>query len=336
MNLLIIGAGSIGTRHMRNVLHGQYGLEVERLVVLDTNEGRLKAAEEIRRDNPKVSSVRYMRGMPNLLSWQAYNAVDGVIICTPPHEHMDYAQRFPEVPILVEKPITWWEHWEWLDTKRAKKGSGPVLAAMNMRFHPGVNWLRGWASEPGIPEKVVNARAWYRFKGGRMPGSPDAELEPAISVIHDLDALVWLLGEDGIDVVNEGDKHVIVSSLRETIVASTVPLGIPITLEADFSQNLRERGAYVTGVDEDAGWSAFGGVRAFVESLTTTQAGSDYARTHGQSVEINQMFVDELREFIRLCGDGDSETILPKACDVAELAKHLGHTTERMMTRLWG
>ena len=124
--ILIVGAGSIGLKHMRafNALDPR-----PRLVAIDPRaEARARAANEFGAEVPDSD-------------WDSLDlsAFDGVVICAPAPMHIPYAARCLRegVPVLSEKPLSHsWEGVDELVDLSKREGSPPSGVAYVRRYHP--------------------------------------------------------------------------------------------------------------------------------------------------------------------------------------------------------
>lgn len=93
-NILVVGCGSIGERHLRCFLKTGRA----RLTACDTNPALLK----------KVQTEHQVPGFASLSTALASQTFDGVVICTPAHTHLDLALAALRSGsgLLIEKPLS--------------------------------------------------------------------------------------------------------------------------------------------------------------------------------------------------------------------------------------
>lgn len=123
--ILVVGAGSIGLKHLR-AFHAT-GLGVELAVIDPRLEARIRAselgAETLNTDWDSTDLSRF----------------DGVVICAPPPLHVPYVMRCLKegVPVLSEKPLsnTWDGVKELVEIAR-QEGAPPSGVAYVRRYHP--------------------------------------------------------------------------------------------------------------------------------------------------------------------------------------------------------
>ncbi|NUT53290.1 MAG: Gfo/Idh/MocA family oxidoreductase [Saccharothrix sp.] len=192
MRIGVAGVGRIGTMHATNLATLD---EVDEVLLFDPLPGRAAAASAV------LPGTRSVPDLDELLT-----ASDGVLLATPTATHPELlrAAVAAGVPTLCEKPIA--SH---VDEMRALvdevEASGvEVLVGFQRRFDPAVSELhrRVRAGEVG---DVYLVRAL-----GHDAGPPDPAYLPQSGgifrdlLIHDLDAVPWLVGEPVVEVYASG------------------------------------------------------------------------------------------------------------------------------------
>jgi len=200
-----------------------------------------------------------------------------------------------------------------------------VLAAMNLRFHKGVNWAREQVKARVVGTPLLG-KAWYGYNGiiKNRPDSPDAKLGPLVSAIHDLDALLWVL----CGVIDSPLHHRLKAVIHDPaafkkwgfVYGEVGNSQMGFRLEADFLAHVRRRGMHIIGKDGEVLIEATGTGREHVVNIVNEEL-----KWEGQN-DINDMYVEELDSFFALCR-GDikrEESRLPDVLEVLKLAKALG------------
>lgn len=173
----VIGVGSLGRHHARN--HAQLAAEgkTEFVGVCDTSEETAKA---VAADN----SCAYFTEWRELL-----DKVDLVSIVTPTETHADIACEFLErgVHTLAEKPIA--RTLEEADRMIAasEKSGAKLMVGHLERYNPAIVALRPFVKSP------------LYFEIHRVSPFPMRSLDVDVVLdvmIHDLDMVQWLVGED--------------------------------------------------------------------------------------------------------------------------------------------
>ena len=172
-----IGVGSLGRHHARNYADLAREGRISFVGVCDSNP---KTAAEIADQN----------GSASFTDWrQLLDSVDLVSIATPTETHCEIACAFLDngVHVLVEKPIA--VKLEEADKMiAAAKSSGARLMVGQLeRFNPAMVALRPHVTKP------------LYFEIHRVSPFPNRSLDVDVVLdvmIHDLDAIQWLVGEE--------------------------------------------------------------------------------------------------------------------------------------------
>ncbi|MDR3574587.1 MAG: Gfo/Idh/MocA family oxidoreductase [Anaerolineaceae bacterium] len=190
MKFLIAGYGSIGRRHMRNLLAlGEQDILLYRSGRSTLPEGEL-AGFQVETD----------------LSQALDQNPQAVIIANPTALHLDVAIPAAErgCHILLEKPVS--HNLERIAQLKAalKRGGGQLLVGFQFRFHPCIRQAASLLKEGAIG-KPLSAHAhygdympaWHPWEDYRQSYSARGELGGgvALTLCHPLDYLRWLLGE---------------------------------------------------------------------------------------------------------------------------------------------
>lgn len=190
MKFLIAGLGSIGRRHLRNLLT----LNERDIILYRTFKSTLPDEE--------------LYGFPvetNIHAALAHRP-DAVIIANPTAHHLDVAIPAAEAGchLFIEKPIS--HQFKKLDHLKAalQRGGGQVLIGYHFRFHPHFQQTRILLKEGRIG-RPLSVRAhygdylpqWHSWEDYRQGYSARAELGGGVTwtLCHPLDYLMWFLGE---------------------------------------------------------------------------------------------------------------------------------------------
>jgi predicted dehydrogenase len=186
MKFLIIGYGSIGKRHVRNLL------SLGHQVVL------------LRHDRIHPNSEGHLEyySLDDLST--AHEEIDGAIICSPTSKHVSDAEWLirHDIPFFLEKPpaadLT--SATAMMSTIR-NKGFDAYDIGYNLRYHPIIKFLKNFISNLG---KIYTANIyvgyylpyWRPGTDYRYTSSAKKELGGGVHVelAHDIDYALWLLG----------------------------------------------------------------------------------------------------------------------------------------------
>ena len=172
-----IGVGSLGRHHARNYTELAREGRIEFVGACDANA---ETAAQIASDN----------GSASFTDWrELLDTVDVVSIATPTETHCEIACAFLEkgIHVLVEKPIalTLEEADKMIEV--AEKSGAKLMVGQLERFNPAMVALRPHVTNP------------LYFEIHRVSPFPNRSLDVDVVLdvmIHDLDAVQWLVGED--------------------------------------------------------------------------------------------------------------------------------------------
>lgn len=191
MKILIIGGGSIGQRHLRNLMN----LGIKDIAVLDVNEKKLKEVE-------KKYQVKTYKKLESALreKW------DATFICTSPASHTEIALVLIEkkIPIFMEKPLS--DNFQNIQTliNKIKKNEIPVMMGYNLNFHPQFEEVKK-ILEGKLLGKIWGVRVsfgqylpgWHPWEDYRYGYSAQRKLGGGIvlDAIHEIDYLYHFFGK---------------------------------------------------------------------------------------------------------------------------------------------
>lgn len=177
MKFGILGLGSIGSRHARNLL--EMGHEVW---------GYDPVA------SPKIAGLR----QPALIE-TAVKDIDALLVCTPTALHTDGILLRDDIPVFVEKPI-----FDLGNRPAASILEGRrMVVGYNLRFHPLITTVREWLKGIGNP-------IWATF----VVGQPNTKQYPdhvGLNWSHEIDLAEHLIGPLDLSLSRESRNMVQIS-----------------------------------------------------------------------------------------------------------------------------
>lgn len=177
LRVAAIGVGSLGRHHARNYAELAREGRVELVAVCDADPG---TAERVASDN----------GCAQFTDWrELIGKVDAVSIATPTETHCDIACAFLDagVNVLVEKPIALTLNEADKMIAAAARSSVKLMVGQLERYNPAMVALRPHVTNP------------LYFEIHRVSPFPNRSLDVDVVLdvmIHDLDAIQWLVGEN--------------------------------------------------------------------------------------------------------------------------------------------
>ena len=304
MKIGVIGCGSIGLRHLRNLK----ALGVGELIAYDpSGEARQKAAAEV-----GITAIEQLEQM-----W--WDGTDAVFIASPTSQHITHALEavHANCHVFIEKPLS---H----DSGQLADLLGKIesqrlisLVGCNMRFHPGPQAVKQLL-DGGAVGRVCSARVytgsylpdWRPWQDYRRSYSANSGMGGGciLDCIHEVDLTRWYLGEIN-EVMCMADH---VSSLEMDVEDLAALLcrhqsGAISEIHLDYLRRPSGRGCEIHGEEGSIIW------RMEERKVRHFRVGDSQWREQDEPAEewdLNQMYVDEARHFLD-CVESGSETICP-------------------------
>lgn len=305
MKALIIGLGSIGQRHARN-LRTLLGTNVELMAY------RVRKLPRLIPDGiePGATSVAELCGIREYSDLQ--EALDrrpeAVFVCNPSSLHIPVAIEAARTGanLFIEKPLS--DSYQGVEDliELVEQKELTAFVGYQMRFHPCLQRLRALLRD-GMIGRALAVRAeageylpgWHPHEDYRTSYAARADLGGGIllSQIHEMDYLYWMFGRPRRIFALGGklsdleiDVEDIASVSMECIVDGRP---VPIHLHQDYVQRPPRRTCQVIGT---AGTAMVDLLAASVEVYD--ERGQLRESTRYDHFQRNQMFLDELRSFL--------------------------------------
>ncbi len=295
MRFLVLGTGSIGTRHCRNL--SALGHEI---VAWDSDAERLREVEAL----PGVKtalSLEHGLGMHP----------DGVLVCTPPASHIALAGRALEAGahVFVEKPLAVASEGVPALLGGAERSKRLVVAGFNLRFLTSLRRAKELVDAHRVG-KVLAARAEFGFylpawrpgRDYRQNYAVQAALGGGIllDAVHEFDYLGWFFGDVAEVFCTAGHWSDLAGDTEDLAeVTLRFDSGMLAQVHLDYLQRVYRRNLQVVGADGVIAWD--------YPTQTVTVHGPDPKRREehvGSSAEDpEEMYVEEMRHFVR-CIEG--------------------------------
>ncbi len=285
MEILVIGAGSIGRRHINNLNNLGYE-DIDVVDISDANLGYVKKNFEIKET---------FNDFKGALSSKGY---DVAFILTPPIYHIPMALELAKkrLDLFIEKPLS--HNLEHVDELiNAKEDSNLIImVGYNQRFNFGMRKLKSYIEE-GILGKIYYIRAevgqylpdWKPWQDYRKSYTAIKELGGGIILdgSHEIDYVLWLANNKVKEVKTIHDK---VSDLEINVedVAEAI-FGFENGIIASIHLNMIERGY------------------------------SRYCKVVGEKGSIKWIFKDNILEFY----DVDSKELIMKKYEIDQNNSYL-------------
>jgi len=290
VKFLIAGYGSIGRRHMRNLLAlGQ------RDIVLYRRRRSSLPDDELQGFPVETSLEEALSHKP-----------DAVVIANPTSLHLDVAIPAAEMGchILMEKPISHSLERVVLLQRALEQGGGQILVGFQYRFHPGLQRVKGLLGEGAIG-RLLSLRVewgeylpgWHPWEDYRQGYSARSDLGGGVTLTlcHPLDYLRWLAGEVEelyASVGHISDLEIDVDDTAEIVLRFSS--GAVGSVHLDYYRRPGIHRMEMTGSDGMLAWdNADGSVRLYRAETANWEVFSA-----PEGFERNTLFIDELRHFL--------------------------------------
>jgi predicted dehydrogenase len=290
VSVLVVGGGSIGRRHISNLRT----LGIRELSVCDPDLEQCTALESEYGVTPYTSFDEAI----------ASSKPFAVLICTPPHLHIEFAIRAVESAshVFIEKPIS--NSMDGIDRliQEAEKRQCTIQVGYNWRFYDGLRKIKELV-DAGTIGRVMWARAetgqylpeWRPHLDYRQNYTAQRAMGGGIILdgSHEIDYIRWLLGE-------VTQVYCQASTLSDLDVDVEDTASIILTFESgcigevhlDFVQRAQSRNCKVVGTDGTIFWDLMN------NSLMTFSARSGQWATLPINTSINAMYLEEIKSFL--------------------------------------
>ncbi len=299
---LIVGCGSIGRRHARNLK----ALGARHIWTFDVDAARARAlAQEV--------------GGRAWTQWEAVLEAGPqvALVCSPPVFHvlqaLDLARR--GVHLFIEKPLA--ASMEGVDrlVEEVRARGLHTLVGCNFRFHPGLQHLRRWLEE-GVLGRPLFARAtfgqylpdWHPWEDYRKGYSARRDLGGGVLLdrIHEFDTLWWLFGPVSRVkgwLVHTGHLEIETEDLVEAWLEFRQ--GTRASVHTDYLNRRYTCRLEVLGTEGTATWSYAPHEVRLYRGETAEEERMAWPRYDG-----NAMYVEEMKHFLRVLA-GLEEAVKP-------------------------
>ena len=289
MKFLIIGCGSIGRRHAKNLK--ELGEEVIGTDIVPDNRKWMEENLGIKTFEELKDALRKEKPV-------------AALVCTPPHLHVLIAKQAlsAKAHVFIEKPIS--HDGKGVDAllRFAEKKKRIVAVGYNLRFHKGIAKLKELVDN-GRVGKILSARMlfgqylpnWRPTQDYRKSYTASKSMGGGIILddSHEIDYARWLMGE----VAEVSCIAAKVSNLEvETEDTADMTLkfksGSIAQIHMDFVRQDYARNCELIGEKGTIRWDYTKGVIEIYDAATKQTDTIDV------KCEPNEMYVDEIKQFI--------------------------------------
>ncbi|MBP9694932.1 MAG: Gfo/Idh/MocA family oxidoreductase [Candidatus Magasanikbacteria bacterium] len=302
LRLLVIGGGSIGKRHTKNLL----ALGVNNLVIVEPDQAR---ALEIQ----KTLQVKVATSIEVACEQSAF---DAAVICSPSRFHPEHALLCSEkgMHLFIEKPAAPSKEGIAALDVIAKNKKIITMVGSNWKFHPLFQKMK-ILIEDGVVGKILSARCqfgqylpdWHPWEDYRRGYSANQKLGGGILLdSHEFDYLTWFLGPVSTLISLSGKVsglEIDVEDVAETILR--FESGAIGEIHVDYIQRFYQREFEFFGETGSISWSAKD------KKVVLESVGKDAQEfVLPADYDTNDMYVEEMKHFLH-CVETNTQTITP-------------------------
>jgi predicted dehydrogenase len=310
----VAGCGSIGKRHIKNLL----ALEAGEVLAFDVQAER-------RHEVGATPGVETLASIEDVWAREP----DVLLIAVPTAMHMALALAAAErgIHLFIEKPLaSSWDGVERLLELVRERGI-VSLVGCNLRFHPGLALVKRLLSEQAVG-RPLTARVefgqylpdWHPMEDYRRSYSARAELGGGVilDAIHEIDYIRWFLGEVTQVVCLAGKLSDLEIDTEDTAALLLgFANGAVGEVHLDYVQRTYSRSCQIIGAEGKIHWDyAAGQVRWH---STHTRQWNHWRNP--PAWDANQMYLDEMKHFLAcLAGAEKSQLDAAEAAQVLRIA----------------
>jgi predicted dehydrogenase len=302
LRLLVIGGGSIGKRHAKNLL----SLGVNNLVIVEPDQVRALEIQE-------TLQVKVATSIEAACEQSTF---DAAVICSPSRFHPEHALLCSEkgMHLFIEKPAAPSKEGLVALGAVAKNKKIITMVGSNWKFHPMFQKMKTLIDD-GVVGKILSARCqfgqylpdWHPWEDYRRGYSANQKLGGGILLdSHEFDYLTWFLGPVSTLISLSGkvsSLEIDVEDIAETIVR--FESGAIGEIHVDYIQRFYQREFEFFGETGSILWNAKD------KKVVLESVGKDAQEfLLPGDYDTNDMYVEEMKHFLH-CVETNTQTITP-------------------------
>lgn len=298
-HILVIGAGSIGKRHLRNC-YNSLGCKVS---AVDPRQDRLaEAAEQVKLEN----AYKDLAAIPLPIQ-----DIDGVVIATPPKFHYEQCLFAieNELPIFLEKPGTKYAQESELLQQHPKFDNNKLLLGYCYRWWPSIQRLKEildnshkWVGNPLSANMIITANLldWHPWEPYKDFFLANKELGGGalLDENHFVDLMIWFWGMPQaifakLDTL--GDFDIDVEDNCEMIFRYD---GFRVAMHLDMLARPHEKSIIVRGSKGSLRWNTTNDYS--INDILYSKSIQNVWKKEPFVFDRNDMFISEAKEFLAI------------------------------------
>lgn len=313
LRALIVGLGSIGQRHARN-LRTILGDDVQLLALRARGLTRVIGEGGVATDKESVASRLDVREYFDLDEAIAQRP-DVAFVCNPTRLHVPVAERLARAGchLFMEKPVS--DSLDGLDAlaRTVREQRLVAVVGCQLRFHPLLRRVQALL-EDGTLGRVTSVRVavgeflpgWHPYEDYRTSYAARRDLGGGVvlTLIHELDYAYWLFGPARALFAVGGQLSDLELDVEDTasilMDCGTVERPVPVHVQMDFVQRPPNRSCEVVGSRG----------RLAVDLIASTLVrydveGAVAERLENANFERNTLFLQEITHFLACVRSGE-------------------------------
>lgn len=302
MKILLVGLGSIGRRHLKNLA----ALGVPQLAAVTRQRCALPQGE--------LPPFLSFENLESALTWRP----DAAFVCNPTAFHLKTAREAARAGchLFLEKPVS--HTLEGLDelTELVEKQGLKTQVGFQFRFHPVFQKIKK-AVERGDIGRVVSAHAhwgeylpgWHPWEDYRASYSAREDLGGGVvlTLCHPFDYLRWMLGEaEVVSAVGGQLSDLEMNTEDVALVSLRFESGAVGSVYLDYVSRPAKHTLQIVGTKGRIEWDAdFGSAKIYRSSYSSDDSKSSDERalrfetiSPGKFFERNELFLAEVADFL--------------------------------------
>jgi predicted dehydrogenase len=300
MNILIVGLGSIGRRHLSNIVSLGYAD-----ISVVTRSGAAPLNSQVKHSYKTVAEAL------------ANDEFDAAVVCTPTAFHLDTVLPLLDAGverIYLEKPVS--HNLEGVDSllNRTASSSSTIIVGYDLHFDPGLLKVKALLDQSVIGNVIsVNAAVGQYLPDWR----PDEDYRKGMSarketgggvlldLVHEFDYLYWLFGQVshiGCITKNSGTLEIETEDVADVMLK--FQNGISGTIHLDYLQPALVRNCMITGSNGTIFWNL-----AASEVRWIARGKEEHAYSY-QGFNRNDRFVNIISAFLSDIADARLTSLL--------------------------
>ena len=289
-NSLVVGFGSIGHRHTKNLI----SLGYKNIDIFRTFKNKTKY--------PKIKKIKIFSNFNKAILKKKY---DLMVLANPTSEHINYAIKGArkKINIYIEKPLSNSLKNIELLQKIEKKNKIKIMIGCQLRYHAGLMYAKKIIEKKKLG-KIYSVFCdvgehlpfWHPNENYKKSYAAKKKLGGGVilTLIHEIDYLFWLFGKFKSVYATGGSLTKLNINVEDTVVSNIVTnSNIPISLRMDYWRNPPTRQLNIVGEKGQLFWDYYS-----KETTIIYNSGKKIVNKLPKNWNRNYMFVDIIKDFI--------------------------------------